>query len=36
MSQSGTYLMLFIIGYWAGREGFFDDLWEKTTTTKGE
>ena len=32
MSQSGTYLMLFIFGYWAGREGFFDDLWTKAAS----
>ena len=24
--------MVFIFGYWAGREGFFDDLWTKAAS----
>ena len=35
MSQNGAYLMLFIVGYWAGREGFFDDLWTKAASVGG-
>ena len=35
MSQNGAYLMLFIVGYWAGREGLFDDLWPKAASVGG-
>ena len=35
MSQNGAYLMLFIVGDWAGREGFFDDLWTKAASVGG-
>ena len=35
MSQNGPYLMVYIVGYWAGREGFVDDLWTKAASVGG-
>ena len=36
MSDANWYgVLIFVVGYWAGREGFFDDLWTKAASVGG-
>jgi len=35
MNENWTLFLVFVVGYWAGREGFFDDLWTKAASVGG-